>query len=257
MYVDGHVDIFHMIDIDLFSVIALNMMVVQLGYTCKFDHLFYNYLRPLTTLDEGLYALACEEDVRCLATLVRSFKLIEVYIEHGVTAVNSYQRPPPHVRATIEDITELGSSATVIKDVMGQLSFEKTELDGKAGFDDVARSGIDSFGLSHDESFGVDDLNLNLNVIMDLNVSQTETQDELHVSKVLVSEEADVSRTEVLISEEADGNGQEAVEAPKPEVDVHVFGISMDVPFDNIGVTNLVPYDVLKGEDVDVIDLDC
>ncbi|GJU64123.1 hypothetical protein Tco_1245958 [Tanacetum coccineum] len=30
----------------------------------------------------------------------------------------------------------------------------------------------------------------------------------------------------------------------------------MDVPFDNIGVTNLVPYDVLKGYDVDVINLD-
>ncbi|GKE02769.1 hypothetical protein Tco_1390752 [Tanacetum coccineum] len=113
MYVDGHVDIFDMIDIDLFSVIALNMMVVQLGYTGKFDHLFYNYLRSLTTLDERLYALACEEDVRCLATLVRSFKLIDVYIKHGVTAVNSYQRPPSHVRATIEDITEPGSSATI------------------------------------------------------------------------------------------------------------------------------------------------
>nr|GEX63444.1 transposase, MuDR, MULE transposase domain protein [Tanacetum cinerariifolium] len=31
---------------------------------------------------------------------------------------------------------------------------------------------------------------------------------------------------------------------------------SMDIPFDNIGVTNLVPGDVLKGEDVDVINAD-
>ncbi|GJZ79757.1 hypothetical protein Tco_0644594 [Tanacetum coccineum] len=45
--------------------------------------------RPLTSLDEGLYALACEDDVRCQATLDRSFKLIEVYIEHGVTSVDS------------------------------------------------------------------------------------------------------------------------------------------------------------------------
>ncbi|GKF83166.1 hypothetical protein Tco_0244822, partial [Tanacetum coccineum] len=77
------------------------------------EPLLYNYLRPLTTLDEGLYALECEEDVRCLATIVRGFKLIEVLIEHGVTAINSYQRPPPHVRATIEDITEPGSSAAI------------------------------------------------------------------------------------------------------------------------------------------------
>ncbi|GJS47901.1 ribonuclease H-like domain-containing protein [Tanacetum coccineum] len=46
------------------------------------------------------------EDVRCLATLVRSFKLIEVYIEHGVMAVDSYRRLPPRVRATIKDITD-------------------------------------------------------------------------------------------------------------------------------------------------------
>ncbi|GJU28435.1 hypothetical protein Tco_1167056 [Tanacetum coccineum] len=32
-YFDGHVDIFDMVDIDLFTVVALNMMVVQLSYT--------------------------------------------------------------------------------------------------------------------------------------------------------------------------------------------------------------------------------
>ncbi|GKD95908.1 hypothetical protein Tco_1379805 [Tanacetum coccineum] len=87
MYVSGRVDIFDMVDIDLFAVVVLNMMVLKLGYTCNFEPMYYNYLRPLTSLDEGLYALACEEDVRCLATLVRSFKLIEVYIEHGVSVL--------------------------------------------------------------------------------------------------------------------------------------------------------------------------
>ncbi|GKG60026.1 hypothetical protein Tco_0609690, partial [Tanacetum coccineum] len=42
-------------------------------------------------------------------------------------------------------------------------------------------------------------------------------------------------------------------EIVEPDVDVHLFGISIDLPFDNIGITNLVPDDVLKGEDVDVI----
>ncbi|GKD06953.1 hypothetical protein Tco_1186638, partial [Tanacetum coccineum] len=59
MYFDGHVDIFDMVDIDMFIVVALNMMVVQLGYTGESEPLFNNYLRPLTSLDEGLYALAC------------------------------------------------------------------------------------------------------------------------------------------------------------------------------------------------------
>ncbi|GJV38077.1 retrotransposon-related protein [Tanacetum coccineum] len=251
-YFDGHVNIFDMVDIDLFTVVALNMMVVQLGYTGKSSEpMYYNYLIPLTSLDEGLYDLTYDEDVRCLATLVRSFKLIEVYIEHGVTVVDSYRRSPPRVRATIEDITdESGSNAAiehisekmllltwhdfsettkepvcdsitprslpqhdfstpckdyvyesvtpsqVIEDVIRQLSFEETELDGEAGFGDVTRSGIDSFGLSHDESFRVDDLDLNLNELMDLNVSQIETQ------------------YKQPVSEEPDGNGQEDESAP-------------------------------------------
>ncbi|GKA79507.1 heat stress transcription factor B-4-like protein [Tanacetum coccineum] len=45
-------------------------------------------------------------------------------------------------------------------------------------------------------------------------------------------------------------------EIVEPNVDVHLFSISMDVPFDNIGVTNLVSDDVLEGEDVDVINVD-
>nr|GEU39321.1 hypothetical protein [Tanacetum cinerariifolium] len=144
-YVDGYVDIFDMVDIDMFTVIAVNRMVLQLGY----------------------------QDVRLLATLVRSFKLVEVYIEHGFTVVNSYQRPPPHVRATIEvhllrvlfaTMLHLGLCLNtilvhlVIKDVMRQLSFEETELDGEVGFDDVVGSGIDISGLSRNESFIVDDL---------------------------------------------------------------------------------------------------
>ncbi|GJU25095.1 hypothetical protein Tco_1163716, partial [Tanacetum coccineum] len=36
MYVSGHVDIFDMVDIDLFTVVVLNMMVVQLD----------SYIRP-------------------------------------------------------------------------------------------------------------------------------------------------------------------------------------------------------------------
>ncbi|GJY53593.1 hypothetical protein Tco_0445257 [Tanacetum coccineum] len=94
MYVSGRVNIFDMVDINLFTVVALNMMVLKLGYTGEFEPMFYNYLRPLISLDEGLYALSCEEDVRWLATLVRSFKLIMVYIEHGVTVLDSYLRAP-------------------------------------------------------------------------------------------------------------------------------------------------------------------
>nr|GEU91832.1 hypothetical protein [Tanacetum cinerariifolium] len=112
VYVSVHQDIFDIVDIDLFTVVALNMMVVKLRYTSKYEPLFYNYLRPFTSLDERFYALACEKDVCCLATLVRSFRLIDVYIEHGVTALDCDIKPP-RFKATIEDTTDKpGSIAT-------------------------------------------------------------------------------------------------------------------------------------------------
>ncbi|GKB91106.1 shikimate O-hydroxycinnamoyltransferase [Tanacetum coccineum] len=279
MYVKGHVDIFDMIDIDLFSVIALNRMVLQLGYTGEFEPLFYNCLRPLTSLDEGLYALACEEDVRCLYTVVRSFKLIDVYIEHGVTAVDSYQRPPPRVRATIEDITDEPGSiehksekmlltwhdsseptkepvfdyvtpSQVIKDVMRQLSFEKTELDREAGFGDVAGSGIESPGLSRTQEPIMAEVKTQKSI-----VEEVRNQEPI-VEYVLVE---DYSSEDACIDDDDEDDDflvDEENKIVEPDVNVNLFGISMDVPFDNIGVTNLVPDDVLKGEDVDVINVD-
>ncbi|GJW52206.1 hypothetical protein Tco_0093557 [Tanacetum coccineum] len=342
MYVECHVDIYDMIDINLFSVIALNMMVLQLGYTNEFEPLFYNYLRPLTSLDEGLYALACEEDVRCVATLVRSFKSEKMLLltwhdsseltkelvfdcvtprsfpQHDsstpcknsvcesvtprcmphcmltphtdefvitYTQLSSVQRidTQDHVLPTIQSqlsninlsfVSQQASPSQVIEDVMRQLSFEETELDGESGFGDVERSVIESSRLSHDESFGVEDLDLNLNEPLDLNVSQIKTQAQLPVF-----EEPDIGRTQepivegldtvyksqydVQSSEEAGTNDDdddflvdEENEIVEPDVDVHLFGISMYVPFDNIGVTNLVLDDDLEGEDVDVINAD-
>ncbi|GKG41812.1 hypothetical protein Tco_0473563, partial [Tanacetum coccineum] len=49
--------------------------------------------------------MLCKEDVRCMDTFVWSFKLIEVYIEHGVTVLDSYLRAPRFM-TTLEDITD-------------------------------------------------------------------------------------------------------------------------------------------------------
>ncbi|GJX31861.1 hypothetical protein Tco_0241716, partial [Tanacetum coccineum] len=178
---------------------------------------------------------------------------------------------------------------------------DEMELDGKAGFSDVAGNGIDSSGLSHNESFGVDDMDLN--VPNDHVVNESDT----HVD---VEPAVDVGRTEehvveqVRVDEVVDGSVEEDVvhgsgeedvehgnidsayetqyhvessedactnddddedddflvdeenEIVEPDVDVHLFGISKDVPFDNIGVTSLVLDDVLEGEDVDVVNPD-
>ncbi|GKA42221.1 hypothetical protein Tco_0734881 [Tanacetum coccineum] len=166
----------------------------------------------------------------------------------------------------------------------------KQSRSGKGDAKDHKFNSIDSFGLSHDESFGVDDLDLNLNEYVDLNISQTETQYELPVFEVPVSKEPDGNNQEdgsapsdgqffydvegidsayetqydVHSSEDADTYDDdeddflvdEENEIIEPDVDVHLFSISMDVPFGNIGVTNLVPNDILEGEDVDVINMD-
>ncbi|GKG16598.1 hypothetical protein Tco_0361555, partial [Tanacetum coccineum] len=85
----------------------------------------------------------------------------------------------------LSGVQEVDIQSHVIDDVMRQLSFYETELDGEAGFVDVAGSGVDSSGLSHDELFGVDDLDLDLNLNeepdVNLNVSQVKTQSELPV----------------------------------------------------------------------------
>nr|GEV83960.1 hypothetical protein [Tanacetum cinerariifolium] len=164
-----------------------------------------------------------------------------------------------------------------------------------------------SSGLSHDESFVVNDLDLNLNEEPDvnLNVCQVETQSKLPMSKELddgrtqepilaevsiqepivaeyngefkesarsdrqflfddegIDTEYDVQSSEDAGTNDDDDNlgkdflVDEENEIVEPDVDVNLFGISMDLPFDNIGVTNLVSHDVLEEEDVDVINLD-
>nr|GFC39821.1 hypothetical protein [Tanacetum cinerariifolium] len=135
---------------------------------------------------------------------------------------------------------------------MRQLSFDETELNGEAGFADVARSGVDSLGLSHDESFGVDDLDLNLNEPVNLYVSQVETQSEIYVSKELYvgrTQEPILARSSEDASTDDDDDDDveeyflvdEENEIIELDVDVYLFGTSMDLPFDNIGITNLVP----------------
>ncbi|GJU03581.1 hypothetical protein Tco_1113919 [Tanacetum coccineum] len=277
MYVSGRIDIFDMVDIDLFTVIALNMMVLKLGYTGESEPMFYNYLRPLTSLDEGLYALACEDDVRCLATL----------------GIHQF-------RASIE-ILQMSPAGSIVANKTEKMLLLTWHESIKTTKEPVCDSVTPSSLPQHDSSTPFDDLDLNLNKEPDvnLNVSHVETQ-----SKLLVSEEPDVGHTqepilaevstqepivaevitqepimaevstEARIVEEVgtqefsvedvviedyvsfgedgedaeQGNGQEDESTP---TNGHI-----DLPFDNIGITNLVPDDVLEGADVDVVNAD-
>ncbi|GKE19313.1 shikimate O-hydroxycinnamoyltransferase [Tanacetum coccineum] len=203
----------------------------------------------------------------------------------------------------LSGVQGVDTQSYVIDNVMRQLSFEETELDGEAGFADVIRSGVDSSGLSHDESFRPP-------VSEEPNVGRTQEpiMAEVSTQEPIVAEVStqvpiveEVSTQEPIVAEVStqvptveevgtqeftmedvaledyvssgedvemcngtnDDDDEDEVflvdeenEIVEPDVDVHLFGIIMDLPFDNIGVTNLVPDDVLEGEDVDFINAD-
>ncbi|GJW61892.1 hypothetical protein Tco_0111227 [Tanacetum coccineum] len=220
---------------------APNMFSIRIHHGGKFQ-------RSLTSLDEGLYALACEEDVHCLATF-------------GVDT-------QCHVLSTIQSqfsdinlsfVSQQATAGQVIDDVMRQLSFKDTELDGEAGFADVAGSGVDSSGLIKTQS------ELPVSEEPDVGRTQEPILAEVSTQEPIVAE---VSTQELIVAESSEDAGtddddvdedflvDEENEIVEPDVNVHLFGISMDLPFDNIGVTNLVPNDVLEGEDMDVINAD-
>ncbi|GJS90013.1 hypothetical protein Tco_0772649, partial [Tanacetum coccineum] len=150
------------------------------------EPLSYNDLRPLSSLDEGLYLLACDEDVHCLANLVRSFKLLE------------------------------NDSSTPTKNSVYESVTPRFMPHG---------SSIEIYGLGHDESFRVDDLDLHLNLTLNLNVRVDEV---VHAW----GEEAVVhGRGEEDVKQ---GNGtyddhdlllDKENEIVEPNVDVHLFGI--------------------------------
>ncbi|GJX22185.1 heat stress transcription factor B-4-like protein [Tanacetum coccineum] len=251
MYVSGHVDIFDMVDIDLLTVVALNMMVLKLGYIGKSEPMFYNYLRPFTSLNEGLYALSCEEDVRCLATLVRSFKLIEVYIEHGVTTLDSYLRHHVEIQSELL-VSEEPDIGRTQKPILVEVSTQEPIMAEEFSVEDVVledyvSSGedVEHYNGEFDESapsdgqFFFDDEGID---------TTYETEYDVQSSEDTGTDDDDDVDGDFLVDKE-----NEIVE---PDVDVHLFGISMDLPFDNIGVTNILLEDVLEGEDVDVINAD-
>ncbi|GKD16062.1 hypothetical protein Tco_1205220 [Tanacetum coccineum] len=153
MYVSGRVDIFDMVDIDLFTVVALNMMSSETTKEPVCDFVTHS------SLPQHDSSTPCKDSV-CESITPRC-------IPHCMLTPPSDESVITYTQ--LSGVQGVDTQDHVIEYVMRQLSFEETELDGEAGFGDVARSGIETSGLSHDESFGVDDLDLNLNEPVDTN----------------------------------------------------------------------------------------
>nr|GEU92523.1 hypothetical protein [Tanacetum cinerariifolium] len=265
-----------MVNIDLFTIVALNMVVLKLGYTA-----LDCYIKPprfMATIEHisdepGSIAANRTKSILFLTWHESSEPTKEPICDYVTTSsLQQHNSSTPCKISVCDSITPMcmpDSASQVIDDVMRQLSFEKTKLDREAGIVDVAGSGVESSGISHDESFRVDDLDLNLNepvstqepILADVSthvsiVEEVGTQEFTIEDVVLedyVSSGEDAKQCNGQEDESAHNKENEIIE---PDVDIYLFGISIDLPFDNMCVTNLVPDVVLKGEDVDVINPD-
>ncbi|CAI9271620.1 unnamed protein product [Lactuca saligna] len=70
--------------IDEFCVHDIDDMMETLGCVEEGKLLYYNFKRPFSDLDFGLFALASNIDINQLGTYVGKHKLIEVYVEHDI-----------------------------------------------------------------------------------------------------------------------------------------------------------------------------
>ncbi|GKE42065.1 hypothetical protein Tco_1469349 [Tanacetum coccineum] len=185
-YVDGAIDIFDMVDIKLFY-----MKGCMLWY---------------------------DEDIRCLAMLVRSFKLVEVYIEHCYTIVLSYLRALPQgVRATIKDVSEpnfVDESVTprsiphvLLAHPIDEYIITYTQLS------DVQALDIQDHVLPTILHISFDDMELHEVAIFGdvADVAQTESQEEVIMSKVLDDHVVNESDTYVDVETAVVGRTKEPV----------------------------------------------
>ncbi|GJR48066.1 hypothetical protein Tco_1316169 [Tanacetum coccineum] len=87
-YVSGKVKFVNMIDSKELTIEVLHKIVKMLKYPAK-QRLFYQFKIPNKTLDWGLRALDKDDDIINLIKYVSEHKVIEVYIEHHESLVES------------------------------------------------------------------------------------------------------------------------------------------------------------------------
>ncbi|GJZ27143.1 hypothetical protein Tco_0571396 [Tanacetum coccineum] len=98
---------------DLFSVMGLQEMLKTLGYPMKKNKMYYHFKIPNSNLDYGLQALGNDADVINLVRYIDKYRLIEVYIEHEYTILDTYLKSPQKLR--LEEIVDVESSALARK----------------------------------------------------------------------------------------------------------------------------------------------
>ena len=109
-YEGGYYGFVDIVDVDEFSVHEMDAMVEELGNDGH-SIMFYHFLIPSESLDNGLQPLASDKDVLNMCKYVRlGHKLLNVYVEHGRTNRDLYYAllisPNKKKRCVIEEIEE-------------------------------------------------------------------------------------------------------------------------------------------------------
>nr|GEV37033.1 zinc finger, SWIM-type [Tanacetum cinerariifolium] len=86
MYVNGKIKFVDLVDSEQLTVQVMHKIVKLLKYYPK-------QIIPKKTLDWGLTGLGCTDDIINLIQYVLMHKVVEVYIEHHETRVESFYKP--------------------------------------------------------------------------------------------------------------------------------------------------------------------
>ncbi|KAJ9552457.1 hypothetical protein OSB04_016502 [Centaurea solstitialis] len=102
-YVKGKTTFVDLVDCDQFSVLEINDMIQELGYTSKHP-MWYHFKIPNSDLDRGLQDLGTDQDIINLLKYTSKYKVIEVFIEHWMTNVTPSFTSPGGSHVVIEEL---------------------------------------------------------------------------------------------------------------------------------------------------------
>ncbi|KAJ9553771.1 hypothetical protein OSB04_017816 [Centaurea solstitialis] len=104
-YERGKIHIVDLVDPDKFSVIELEEMMKEIGYKSP-RPTYYHFVVPGKDLDYGLHALGSDRDVIEMLNFVDGCKVFDIYTEHWVSRVNTYDRSPGVSKVVIEQLPD-------------------------------------------------------------------------------------------------------------------------------------------------------
>lgn len=149
----GSITYVDLVDSEYFSMHEIDAMVQEIGYS-EDDIMYYHFLKPGYDLDFGLLALGNDQDVINMLKYVANDRLIEVYIEHGVTTLKNHWRSPKQPQVEIIELSDDEPVAKVVRPKKKSAKRLLLEWDEKCNVGQGSR--IDS-NLGVKENGGVED----------------------------------------------------------------------------------------------------